>query len=802
MSKKAKWIFSAAMAAGAVATAGMMGRRLLAKGLPQVNGRIHLPNVQHPVEILRDKYGVPHIYAQNNHDLFFAQGYVHAQDRLFQMDINRRIGAGTLSELIGSLALKSDRFARIMGWPRVISAQIEGGDEEAWHIAHAFTAGVNAFIQQGKVPIEYTLLATKPALWQLEDSAAWGTVLAWGLAANWESEIMRGLLLNEIGAQKTADLTLTLQDETHDKFGDDAVPIDFAQKMMETYHEVMSSLPIGQIPTGTGIGSNNWVVHGQHTSTGRPFLANDPHLPPMFPSIWYENHLVSDEFNVTGYATPGVPGVLIGHNERVAWGITNAFSDVQDIFVERFHPDDDSLLEVEGGWEKIEVVEEVIHVRGRRKPVVEQVRYSQHGPIISDLLADEERPLSFAWAAFENNNHLQAMLDMNRATNWDTFKAGADKWGFPCQNIVYADVDNNIGYIMRGKVPIRAKGDGMTPVPGWNGHDWVGWIPQDELPAYLNPEAGFIATANNRVVGAGYPHLLTNEWLAPYRARRITELLQAAFPISLQGNMEIHQDTVSLLMMRFMVAIRPSFDQLPPHPILKALQTWDGDMRADSVSATVAYGWLFHLTQLAFAQAVGTKLAATLLGEGPIKNFSANPYHKGGFELLLRWLERGAPPWVGEIRPLLTPAYEKTITILQKEYGSTPQKWAWGKIRPLHIQSPLAVIPGLGKLWKPVTVPGRGDGFTINQMESPPSFPPEAINMVASGRMILDVGGWDNSVSSFPAGQSGHIASPHYQDGIAEWDGGTYHPMYFSRVAVETAVADRLLLHPQEIGDM
>lgn len=802
ISNQAKWIAPALMAASTVAAVGTMWQRLKKKTLPQIDGRIQITGLHHPVEILRDKHGVPHIYAQNDHDLFFAQGYVHAQDRLFQMDINRRIGSGRLSELVGPLALKSDRFARILGWPRVISAQINGGDEGAWDIANAFTDGVNAFIAQGKYPIEYKILATKPAPWQVEDTSAWGTVLAWGLAANWEAELMRGMLLNELGAAKTADLTLTIHDETHEKFGDDAVGIDFAQQMMDTYQEIMSTLPIGQIPTGTGIGSNNWVVHGDHTTTGRPFLANDPHLPPIFPSIWYENHLVGGRYNVTGFSTPGVPGVLIGHNEHVAWGITNGFPDVQDIFVERFHPDDDTLVAVEGGYEKVEVVAEVIHVRGKRKPIVQQVRYTKHGPIISDLLAQEERPLSLAWASYTENNHLRAIMEMNAATDWESFKDGAAHWGFPCQNIVYADVANNIGYIMRGQVPIRAKGDGMTPVPGWNGHDWVDWIAQDELPAFLNPPQGFIATANNRVVGDDYPYMLTNEWLAPYRAQRITEMLQASLPVSLEDNMRLHQDTVSLLMRRFMEAIRPYLPDLPTNPITAELQKWDGDMHADSIAATVAYGWLFNFMQMAFTQAVGAELTDKLLGHGPVKNFSANPYHKGGFELALRWLENGAPEWMGDVHPLVIPAFEQTMAILQQEFGSKAEKWAWGKVRPLTVKNPLALIPGLGKLWKPVSLPGRGDGYTLNQMENPPSFPPQPINMVASSRMILDVGAWDNSVSSFPAGQSGHIASPHYQDGIQEWYDGRYHPMYFSRDSVETAVAHQLVLFPQAGEDV
>ncbi|MCP5094404.1 MAG: penicillin acylase family protein [Chloroflexi bacterium] len=769
----------------------------------QLDGKIAISGIHAPIEILRDRWGVPHIYAQTERDLFFAQGFTHAQDRLFQMDLNRRIGAGRLSELVGPPGISTDRIARTLGWPRVIQAQLDGGDDGAYAVAEAYTAGVNAFIAQGRFPIEYKLLATKPAPWQMQDSAAWGTVLAWGLAVNWESELMRATLIAELGAEKAADLTPMVDPAAPAILPNKLIEAQLATAVTDALQAALNHVPLSRLPIGQGVGSNNWVVNGSRSETKRPFLANDPHLPPVFPTIWYENHLVGDGYNVTGFSTPGVPGVLIGHNEKVAWGITNAFPDVQDLFVEQIHPDDPSLYKFEGSWKKAERVIEPIFVRGRREPILEYVRYTHHGPIISDILPQQSDAISLQWASFTDNNHLRAIMEMNKAADWQQFCNGVQEWGFlPCQNVVYADVNDNIGYIMPGRVPIRKQGDGITPAPGWRGtHEWDGWIPFAQLPRAFNPEEGMIVTANNRVVGNAYPYLLTNEWLVPYRAARIRELISQKSKLNMADHQRIQNDIYSPMAHRFLHLALPALAQMVPDGSILAqahqlLLAWNFEMDKEAAAPTLYYGWLVHFMRLAIEQAVDKPFAAQLFGDDALKNFSGNSFHKIAPELAMRWLETDAPDWVGDVRPLLLPTFQKTVDDLVKLLGVDINTWRWGAFHYVNLSNPLSKIPGIGRFWKPVKLPLGGDGSSINQAETPPDFPPEPVQMIPSCRMILDVGEWDNSVSALPGGQSGQRSSLHYQDGIEGWANGRYHPMLFSREQIETAATHHITLHP------
>ncbi len=792
------------LVSAALALAGVSGvrhglRRWLQRPLPPNYARVFLESLHGPVEIIRDKWGIPHIYAQNEHDLFFAQGFVHAQDRLFQMDVNRRLGLGQLSEIIGTSGLASDRFARFFGWSRVAEAQIAGADAVTLEVVAAYTAGVNAFIEQGKLPIEFSVLAYKPKPWQPRDISAWGAVLAWGLSVNWETELIRSQLLEKLGLEKAAQMSPNYTDSYETILRDAQVGTHLAAALLDAYHDVMAHLPLGPAPIGQGIGSNNWVIGGQKTKSGRPILANDPHLPPIFPTIWYANHLVGGDYNVTGYGIPGVPGVIIGHNEHVSWGVTNAFPDVQDVYIERFHPQNPCLYEVDGDWFEAEVVTETIQVRGR-KPVVETVRYTRNGPVISDYLPEEVGHLSIRWASYARNNHLGAVLAMNRAHNWQTFREGLRHWGFPSQNIVYADVEGNIGYMLPGLIPKRRRGNGLVPSPGWDSrYDWAGWIPFEELPCRFNPPDGVIATANNLQVGDNYPHLLTGEWLPPYRAMRILQLIEAAKPVTLEDNGRFQQDTHSLIAQRFMQAALPilttqSHATSQETWAIELLCQWDSDMHPDQIAPTLFFGTLVHFTHAVITQAVGEDLAMALMGKGRGEGYPSLPFHEISPELALNWLETGAPEWVGSVKPLLLPALKKTLDVLTDRFGREPEGWRWGDLHKIELHHHLTHLPGVGRLWKPLEMRIGGDGYTVNQTDVSPHFPPDPVNIIASCRLIMDVGEWDNSLASLPGGQSGHPASPHYQDGVEDWLNGRYHPLLFSRERIEAAAEGWILL--------
>ncbi len=804
-SKSRRWLVTAAAAVAGTAGAGYALRRFVQRALPPQHGHIVLNGLEAPVEIIRDAWGAPHIYAQCEHDLFFAQGFVHAQDRLFQMEINRRLGMGRVSEMIGASALASDRFARYMGWPRVAESQVAGMDAVVADVTAAYAAGVNAFIQKGRLPVEFALLAHKPEPWQYLDSVAWGTVLAWGLSVNWEAELDRLLLVETLGPEKAADMTPGYNGRYPTILPAEEIGARMAAAMIQAFREAAAQLPFNYAPTGKGVGSNNWVVSAAHTETGRPILANDPHLPPVFPAFWYENHLVGGDYNVTGFTMPGVPGVIIGHNAQVAWGLTNAFPDVQDIFVERFDPDDAARYEVDGAWRTAEIVEEVIAVRGR-KPVVERVRYTRHGPVFSDMLPDAGLDMALCWASHNRTNHLRAILATNKAQDWDSFREGLRYWGFPSQNAIYADVAGNIAYMMPGMVPRRKKGDGMLPSPGWTSeYDWVDWIPFEELPQLVNPPEGMIVTANNRVHGSDYPYLLTSEWMPGYRAERIWQLLRQRAPLNLVDNGRIQFDVVSLLARRFMASALPLIAQEKLSNALLAqwiqkLQAWNGDMQPNQVEPTLYFGWLVHFTHSILVQAVGIELTEKLLPRKTDLDFCNYPFHEAATELTLNWLEDGAPDWVGDIRPLLLPALQDTLQVLQAEYGSNAADWRWGRLHFIELNHPMVRIPVLGRFWKPQTLAVGGDGYTINQADVTPHFPPDPVNIVASCRFVLDVGAWDNCLAALPGGQSGQPASAHFLDGLAEWVDGRYHPMLFSRSKIETAAAGWLILAPAQSG--
>ncbi|HZD10585.1 MAG TPA: penicillin acylase family protein, partial [Candidatus Binatia bacterium] len=774
LNKTMKWFLalSAATLGSAAAAVAYMTRRALYDALPSVQGSQELHGLRRPVEIIRDRWGVPHIYAQTEEDLFYAQGYAQAQDRLFQMDMYRRVGYGRLSEIAGPLAVPSDRMARIFGWHHAAEAQWRGmqGDEEVTTMAKAYAAGVNAIIRSGALPAEYRLLRCAPEPWHPRDGAAWGTVLAWGLSVNWQTELLRMRLVEELGPEKAADLTPISDPGYPTIFPGAQIGSGLGKALLKAYAEAAQQLPLGQLTAGKGVGSNNWVVSGQWTRSGRPMLANDPHLPPLFPTLWYENHLVGGRYDVTGFTSPGVPSVIIGHNQRIAWGVTNGFADIQDLFVEHFHDDDALLYEVEGGWERAESHEEIIHVRGRRKPLVEHVRHTRHGPVISDLLSHEKRALALRWACQDENNHLQAMLEICRAANWSEFHDAARHWAFPSQNVVYADVSGNIGYLLPGRVPMRKKGEGLVPAPGWNGeYDWQGWIPHEELPALINPDRGYVVTANNQVTGDDYPHLLNGEWLAPYRAQRIADLIESLAPLDVAQHARIQTDTVSLATYRFtQLALGALSKQAIQEMDVTArracvrLRSWNGNMRADAVEPSLAYGWLVRFVRAAMTDALGLQLARDLLEENGLDEIPSQPFHDIAFELALQWLAGAAPPWVGEIRGLLPSALEEAVAILQAELGSDESAWQWGRLHYVELHNFLARIPGLGRLWKPLTFPLGGDANSVNQARVPLEFPPRPIHVIASCRMILDVGAWDNSVTTLPGGQSGHPASDHY----------------------------------------
>ncbi|HEU0000574.1 MAG TPA: penicillin acylase family protein, partial [Ktedonobacteraceae bacterium] len=537
------WQKTVAVAAGVAGLAGGAYYYMMRRPLPTYKGEVKLQGLYEAVEIITDRYGVPHIYAHNEDDLYYAQGYAHAQERLWQMELNRRIGSGRLSEVFGELALEADRFARRLGMHRSAAAALDQLPTHSRRILDAYARGVNAYIEQHQhnLPIEFTILRYKPGPWLITDTILWSKMMGWNLGGNWETEIVRARLVAKLGPERAATLEAGY-DPQHPLI----VPPGVAYQgvnlgLVEQYQQLKMLSGFGLLS-----GSNNWTVDGTMTTTGLPILCNDPHLGQVAPSIWYECHLVAGDIDVVGASFPGAPGIVIGHNQHIAWGLTNAISDIEDLYIEKFHPEHPDQYEYMGKWEKAQVIREEIRVKGSKTPVVEEVRVTRHGPILTTFNPSTQDTasnnghqaqgllLALHWTGQEKHNIVSAVHQMNRATNWEEFRQGLRDWDLPPQNVVYADVDGNIGYVMAGAIPIRAKGQGLLPMPGWTGeYEWTGYIPFEELPQTYNPEQHFIVTANNRVVDDSYPYYITNEWLSGYRARRIRDLLRSKQKLSL-----------------------------------------------------------------------------------------------------------------------------------------------------------------------------------------------------------------------------------------------------------------------------
>ena len=529
---------TAGVLAGLAGLAAATGAALLHRPLPQTDGTLAAPGLRAPVEIVRDRWGVPHLRAGNNADLFFAQGYVHAQDRLWQMELQRRTALGQLAAIFGPVALDSDRFLRVLGFGRIAREEAAAlGDPEREAVV-AYCRGVNAFLaaNRRRLPLEFAILRCRPRPWEPADVLSFGKVMALDLSNNWTSEIIRARIVATLGATRAALLDPAWADADPLTLpADTTYSADFGAGALRA---AAAAEPFAGERDGAQ-GSNAWVVGGARTASGGPLLANDPHLALTLPALWYENHLSGGDYAVTGASIPGTVGVTIGHNARIAWGVTNGMNDIQDLYIERFDPADrtGARYEFRGAWEEATIVREAIVVRerpplARTRTETVAVRLTRHGPVVSDLLppgaghTPDEATLALRWTALEPGRLQRAILALNRAGDWDEFRAALRDWTVPPQNFIYADGAGHIGYALGGAIPIRAQGDGRLPVPGWTGEwEWTGTIPPDEHPHALDPAAGLVVTANNRIVGDDYPHPLPGEWAPGYRAARIRELL-------------------------------------------------------------------------------------------------------------------------------------------------------------------------------------------------------------------------------------------------------------------------------------
>jgi penicillin amidase len=750
--------------------------------LAQIDGEIAVPGLRAPVEVLRDRWGVPHIYAKNADDLFFAQGFVAAQDRLFQMDLWRRQAVGELAEALGERGLEADRFARLVRYRGDMEAEWQSYSADAKRIATAFTRGINAYIDQvgARLPIEFEIMGFAPKKWRPEDVL--GRMSGIIMARNFTAEVARARLMNSFGLDKARLLLRT--DPAKDFAPLDGLDLTAIDKSVLAGYELATKVLQFKPPETE---SNNWVVSGARSVSGKPLLANDPHRAIALPALRYLVHLHAPGWNVIGAGEPGLPGVALGHNERIAWGFTIVGTDQADLFVEETNPEDSAAYKVGKRWEKMETRREKIVVKGKTKPVEIELRFTRHGPVIYQDVK-RHRAYALKWVGSEPGTAgYLGSLALNQTRDWPGFLRAVEAWKLPTENIVYADVEGNIGWVAAALTPVRRGYDGLLPVPGASGkYDWDGFLAVKDLPQKFNPPEGYVATANHNIVPAGYKHFLALEWAPVYRFARVRERLESKPRFSLDDFKSIQHDEVSLTgrsLARLLNEVAKGEQTLEPY--VRLMAEWDGHLSKDSKAGPLYAVWLSELQDRLFDGRVPKDLLDTIRA-------SSVPG-------VLAILQKPTSAWFGAkpkaardelVRATFARAVEKTKKLL----GDDPEHWSWGKLHTVTFQHPLALLNAkYGKALNVGPFPRGGEANTPNNTRYDPKF--QQIHG-ATYRQLFDLADWDRGLATSAPGQSGQPGSPHYDDLAQMWADGEYFPLAFSRAKVEEVTRHRLWLRP------
>jgi penicillin G amidase len=821
------------LAATVVAYAYFIAR----SALPQLDGSLRVEGLSAAVKVTRDGHGVPTIEAASLEDLFLAQGYVTAQDRLWQMDIMRRFDSGELSEILGEDTLKIDREQRILGLRAAAAQGLQLLSPRDRSYFEAYARGVNAFIEThlSRLPLEFRILKYRPKAWQAEDSLGTADGMVKDLNFYTVGDMMaREKILAKLGPELTADLYVNrsshdrpptvMREDMNDELNqgdpnkddeddeDDDMDLDnsVTQRRGNSGAEIWAERAF-QSPRETVNGSNDWVVSGAHTVTGKPLLSDDMHLTHQMPNLWYEAHLKTEQkaetklrdLDVAGVTLPGMPFVIVGHNRRIAWGFTNVGPSVADAFIENFNAQ--GAYQTSQGWQQPEHRMEVIHVKGRPDVTVD-VKVTRHGPIITDVLSGETRPIALRWTLYDGLH--MPFYDIDSAQNWEEFRAAFAQFDAPGQNVVYADVDGNIGYQATGRVPIRASGDGSLPVSGADdAHEWTGYIPFDKLPSIYNPPSGVIATANARITPDGYPYSISAEWEAPWRVERIYHVLEsgrefaAADMLALEN--DIHSENDLLAAEHFVYAIdhaaKPSARAKQAADLMRS---WDGRMLAASAAPTIAVRSAEELAHLLLEPRLGPapddpKQEATTL--------SWKTYHwktqadvpladAFGWHLQTVWLQNvllhRPKRWLPETYPnydeLLTAAVEAAVN--RPDAPRDLPSWHWGSFNAVDIEHPvLSKIPLIGRWAAPGVSEQSGSKYSVKAVTR---------HHGPSERFTANLADLDQSTLNVVTGQGGNFLSPYYMDQWHAWYEGTTFKLPFSSQAVEASGTHRLTLEP------
>ncbi|MEH6631900.1 MAG: penicillin acylase family protein [Halopseudomonas aestusnigri] len=746
---------------------GTGGYFWLRSSLPQLDGKITLTDLASITEILRSEDGLVTIKAKNENDAYRALGYVHAQDRLWQMDFMRRAGAGRLSEVSGEATLGIDRFMRTLGFQNLAIENYERLPPNVKKIFEAYSLGVNDYLDThtGTLSPEFHILNYTPEPWKPSDSLLWGRLMALQLSDNFNRELLRQRLLNNMPLDDVNDLWP--EDKKDPLIISNLEDLEFSQ----------TKIPAGQLPLPWAMApkdaSNAWVISGDKTTTGGPILANDPHLSLDAPGPWYLVRIETPEYTWAGATSPGVPLLVLGHNNHIAWGFTTTHSDTQDLFLEKINPDNPEQYLTPEGYQKFETRTEIIQVKDG--PDVEvTIRKSRHGPIISSVIGQQQHSnqlvqLSLGWAALrEDDLTAQAMFDINRSKSWIDFEKAVRNFHSPQQTLVMADTTGNIALTASGRIPIRTTGTGTHPVPGWvRAYDWQRFIPQNELPTSINPVGGKLVTANNRLVGPDYPYLITKDWPKSYRARRIHQLIDSKEKLSVEDNLEIQTDTLSLASLELLpLLLQTKTNNAETEKVLTVLSKWDGKMNINSIEPVLFHSWLYWLNRTAFGNLPTDASSFQSPDVLRLKSLiEANPEN---------WCKYGERLAIeGNCVAQMTETLDRVISN-SNDLSVIPN---WGEIHKAHFEHPIFdKIPLLNQVLKlEIASPGGHD--TINR--GSPSLRNGNQQLFPnvhgpSYRAVYDLTNLDNSRFLLATGQSGNPLSSFYGNFLSSWRDGNY----------------------------
>ncbi|HLL70774.1 MAG TPA: penicillin acylase family protein [Pyrinomonadaceae bacterium] len=781
---------------------------------------VTLAGLRAPVRIRRDERGIPHIEASNEADLYFAQGYATASDRLWQMDLLRRTARGELAEIFGRPLLEEDKRRRTLGFGALSETLVARISPQSRAALEAYASGVNAYIEsrdgskEKPLPVEFQIINYKPRAWRPADSLVIGKILAETLSTTWPTDISRAMLADLPPARRSQLLPDSSPLDVIVVGSDDpkaqpparskpaaktravSLPAFDERERAELLAEVArvteltkSSLERAGLFMEDRAASNNWVASGKRTASGKPLLANDPHLPASAPSIWHMAHLSAPGLHVAGVTAPGAPGIIIGHNEQIAWGMTNLGPDVQDLYLEKFSAEKKNFYETPQGLREAEVRREEIKVRkGLTDASTESVSFdvtvTRHGPVI---LERDGKRYALRWTALDANAaEFNAFYKLNRARDWNEFRAALDGYSGPVQNFIYADTKGHIGYYGAGPIPVRRSGDGSVPYDGaTDAGEWTGFIPFGELPHVYDPPSGLIITANSRIAGRSYAHHLTHEWAEPYRSRRIYDLLNGKQKLTEEDYRAVLGDTYSIGGMTFareaakLLRASAAADE-KTRASLSLLENWNGRVEIDSRAAPLVAEMRAAFRRRILDAALGAERARRFRWTS-----SDLFFNRVAAERPAEWLPKEFKSYEEFMRACLEDAREALL----KRLGTDEALWTWGRYSPARFQHPLAIVPFIGQQFAIAPLPTGGSGFSAGATVN--------VGANVSMRLIANLSDWDKTQQGIALGVSGDPASTHWADQLADWQAVTPRLFPFSAKAVAAQTRETLLLVPK-----